>query len=112
MKMTGLRKALTSLAVAVATTGAVVATTGAATASVPTAVGSHRAAPQTAQTVCTVNDNEVNYRGGPGTAYPVLGQVNRGQKMNARGQEGSWVMGDLWGGRTGVWIHVAYLDCA
>ncbi|MFH9402578.1 SH3 domain-containing protein [Streptomyces sp. NPDC017638] len=61
--------------------------------------------------VCTVNDNGVNYRGGPGTNYPVLGQVNRGQKINAKGREGSWVMGDLWGGRTGVWIHVAYLDC-
>lgn len=61
--------------------------------------------------VCTVNDNGVNFRGGPGTDYPVLGQVNRGQNLDARGQEGNWVMGDLWGGRTGVWIHVAYLDC-
>ncbi|MEU3413781.1 SH3 domain-containing protein [Streptomyces sp. NPDC006658] len=61
--------------------------------------------------VCTVNDNGVNYRGGPGTNYPVLGKVNKGQKINAKGREGSWVMGDLWGGRTGVWIHVAYLDC-
>ncbi|MFH8515510.1 SH3 domain-containing protein [Streptomyces gelaticus] len=61
--------------------------------------------------VCTVNDNGVNFRGGPGTNYPVLGTVNRGQKLNARGQQDEWVMGDLWGGRTGVWIHVAYLDC-
>ncbi|MFF3955032.1 SH3 domain-containing protein [Streptomyces sp. NPDC001890] len=61
--------------------------------------------------VCTVNDNGVNFRGGPGSEYPVLGQVNRGQKLNARGQQGDWVMGDLWGGPTGVWIHVAYLDC-
>ncbi|MEU2438378.1 SH3 domain-containing protein [Streptomyces rubradiris] len=61
--------------------------------------------------VCTVNDNGVNYRGGPGTGYPVLGQVNKGQKLNARGTQGSWVMGDLWGGRTGVWIHRAYLNC-
>ncbi|MFD4628302.1 SH3 domain-containing protein [Streptomyces sp. NPDC058284] len=62
-------------------------------------------------TVCTVNDNGVNYRGGPGAQYPVLGQVNKGQKMNAQGREGSWIKGDLWGGRTGVWIHVSYLDC-
>ncbi|MEV5675964.1 MULTISPECIES: SH3 domain-containing protein [unclassified Streptomyces] len=61
--------------------------------------------------VCTVNDNGVNFRGGPGTGYAVLGTVNRGQNLNARGQEGSWVMGDLWGGPTGVWIHVAYLNC-
>lgn len=61
--------------------------------------------------VCTVNDNGVNFRGGPGTDYPVLGTVNRGQNLNYRGQQGNWVMGDLWGGPTGVWIHVAYLDC-
>ncbi|WP_407286334.1 SH3 domain-containing protein [Streptomyces sp. BP-8] len=61
--------------------------------------------------VCTVNDNGVNYRSGPGPQYPVMGTVNKGQKLNAHGQEGSWVMGDPWGGTTGVWIHVAYLDC-
>jgi uncharacterized protein YraI len=61
--------------------------------------------------VCTVNDNGVNFRGGPGTDYPVLGQVNKGQNLNYRGQQGNWVMGDLWGGPTGVWIHVAYLNC-
>nr|WSW65950.1 SH3 domain-containing protein [Streptomyces sp. NBC_00995] len=61
--------------------------------------------------VCTVNDNGVNFRGGPGTDYPVLGQVNRGQNLDYRGRQGNWVMGDLWGGPTGVWIHVAYLDC-
>ncbi|MEK8145524.1 hypothetical protein NKH18_41965 [Streptomyces sp. M10(2022)] len=27
--------------------------------------------------VCTVNDNGVNFRGGPGTDYSVLGTVNR-----------------------------------
>ncbi|MGW7788721.1 SH3 domain-containing protein [Streptomyces tricolor] len=60
--------------------------------------------------VCTVNDNGVNYRGGPGPEYPVLGQVNRGQNLNYLGHQGNWVMGDLWGGTTGVWIHAAYLD--
>ncbi|MDK0523058.1 SH3 domain-containing protein [Streptomyces sp. ML-6] len=68
-------------------------------------------AAKAAAAVCTVNDNGVNFRGGPGSNFPVLGQVNRGQKLNAHGQEGSWIMGDLWGGRTGVWIHTAYLDC-
>ncbi|GAA2937834.1 MULTISPECIES: SH3 domain-containing protein [Streptomyces] len=63
------------------------------------------------QLVCTVNDNGVNFRGGPGTDYAVLGTVNRGQNINARGRQGNWLMGDLWGGPTGVWIHVAYLDC-
>lgn len=76
--------------------------------SAATAPAALRAAPQL---VCTVNDNGVNFRGGPGTNYPVLGTVNRGQNINARGQEGNWLMGDLWGGPTGVWIHVAYLNC-
>lgn len=63
------------------------------------------------QRVCTVNDNGVNFRGGPGSNYPVLGKVNRGQKLNYRGRTGDWIFGDLWGGRTGVWIYVAYLNC-
>ncbi|WP_432154565.1 SH3 domain-containing protein [Streptomyces tricolor] len=71
----------------------------------PVAAAQHRAL------VCTVNDNGVNFRGGPGTQYQVLGQVNRGQQFNVRSYEGSWVMGDIAGGRTGVWIHDAYLDC-
>ncbi|MFF9350091.1 SH3 domain-containing protein [Streptomyces sp. NPDC014734] len=61
--------------------------------------------------VCTVNDNGVNFRGGPGNEFPVLGQVNKGQNLNYRGKQGNWVMGDLWGGPTGVWVHVAYLNC-
>ncbi|BCL28740.1 SH3 domain-containing protein [Streptomyces aurantiacus] len=61
--------------------------------------------------VCTVNDDGVNFRGGPGTQYPVLGQVNRGQELIYRNEEGEWIMGDLVGGRTGVWIHRAYLAC-
>ncbi|MCE0446667.1 SH3 domain-containing protein [Streptomyces tricolor] len=69
------------------------------------------AAAQHRALVCTVNDNGVNFRGGPGTQYQVLGQVNRGQQFNVRSYEGSWVMGDIAGGRTGVWIHDAYLDC-
>ncbi|MGW7362865.1 SH3 domain-containing protein [Streptomyces sp. NPDC054841] len=116
MQMARFKKALTGIAVAVATTGAVVATTGAAAASAapaaaPAAAQHRQAAPQQAHQTCFVNDNGVNYRGGPGTDYPVLGQVDKGQGFEARGQEGNWVMGDLWGGRTGVWIHVAYLDC-
>ncbi|GAA2100229.1 hypothetical protein GCM10009801_72600 [Streptomyces albiaxialis] len=78
------------------------------------APGASAAAPHQASArvdaVCTVNDNGVNYRGGPGPEYRVLGQVNRGQKMNLKGHQGNWVHGDLWGGRTGVWIHTAYLD--
>lgn len=61
--------------------------------------------------VCTVNDNGVNFRGGPGIGYPPLGTVNKGQNLNYRGHTGDWVMGDLWGGRTGIWIYGAYLDC-
>lgn len=64
-----------------------------------------------AMAASAVNDNGVDYRSGPGPQCPVTGTVNQGQKLNAHGREGSWVMGDLWGGTTGVWIHVAYLDC-
>ncbi|MFI2236244.1 SH3 domain-containing protein [Streptomyces chrestomyceticus] len=113
MRSTAVTRTITKLAVATAATGALVATTGAAhaTARTPdTATASH-AARQTAAAVCTVNDNGVNFRGGPGENFPVLGKVNAGQKLNLRGQQGNWVMGDLWGGRTGVWIHVAYLNC-
>ncbi|MEU7260706.1 SH3 domain-containing protein [Streptomyces rimosus] len=100
-------------AAALAATAAVFTLAGStvATAAGTSAPVRQTASPAVQDIVCTVNDNGVNYRGGPGTNYPVLGQVNRGQKMNAKGREGSWVMGDLWGGRTGVWIHVAYLDC-
>ncbi|WP_327708114.1 SH3 domain-containing protein [Streptomyces sp. NBC_00464] len=97
------------LAAAMLTAGLGLAVSPAAQAA-PSAVAAHSVKAAPAQ-VCTVNDNGVNFRGGPGTDYPVLGQVNRGQNLDARGQEGSWVMGDLWGGPTGVWIHVAYLDC-
>ncbi|MFD8686182.1 SH3 domain-containing protein [Streptomyces sp. NPDC059651] len=97
------------LAAAMLTAGLGLAVSPAAQAA-PSAVAAHsvEAAPTL---VCTVNDNGVNFRGGPGTDYPVLGQVNRGQNLDYRGQQGNWVMGDLWGGPTGVWIHVAYLNC-
>lgn len=97
------------LAAAMLTAGLGLAVSPAAQAA-PSTVAAHsvEAAPTL---VCTVNDNGVNFRGGPGTDYPVLGQVNRGQNLDYRGQQGNWVMGNLWGGPTGVWIHVAYLDC-
>ncbi|MBW5248796.1 SH3 domain-containing protein [Streptomyces sp. P01-B04] len=96
------------LGAAMLTAGLGLAVSPAAQATPSTTAAHSKAAP--AQ-VCTVNDNGVNFRGGPGTDYPVLGQVNRGQNLDYRGQQGNWVMGDLWGGPTGVWIHVAYLDC-
>ncbi|MFH8404267.1 SH3 domain-containing protein [Streptomyces sp. NPDC018019] len=113
MRRTAVTRTLAKLAVATAATGTLVATTGAAHAAAQperAAAASH-AARQAAAPVCTVNDNGVNFRGGPGENFPVLGKVNAGQKMNARGRQGNWIMGDLWGGRTGVWIHVAYLNC-
>ncbi|MFD7864125.1 SH3 domain-containing protein [Streptomyces sp. NPDC057682] len=77
----------------------------------PSTAPAHRAQAAQPSLVCTVNDNGVNFRGGPGTDFPVLGQVNKGQNLNYRGRTGDWIMGDLWGGPTGVWIYVAYLDC-
>ncbi|MEU6224782.1 SH3 domain-containing protein [Streptomyces sp. NPDC047042] len=61
--------------------------------------------------VCVVNDDGVNLRGGPGTNFPVLGKVNRGQQFVYRDSDGRWVMGDVVGGPTGVWIYDSYLDC-
>ncbi|MGW2385434.1 SH3 domain-containing protein [Streptomyces sp. NPDC001658] len=61
--------------------------------------------------VCTVNDDGVNFRGGPGTNYPVLGKVNRGDQLIYRDYDGRWIIGDLVGGPTGVWIYDSYLDC-
>ncbi|NBE52098.1 SH3 domain-containing protein [Streptomyces boluensis] len=112
MRFTGVKKALAGFAVAAATLGAVAATTGSAQASAPTAErASAPAAVQQVQAhVCTVNDNGVNFRGGPGPEYPVLGKVDRGQNMDLIGTQGNWVHGNLWGGHTGVWIHTAYLD--
>ncbi|MFI7363435.1 SH3 domain-containing protein [Streptomyces sp. NPDC050149] len=97
------------LAAAMLTAGLGLAVSPAAQAT-PSTTAAHSVEAAPAQ-VCTVNDNGVNFRGGPGTDYPVLGQVNRGQNLDYRGQQGNWAMGDLWGGPTGVWIHVAYLDC-
>lgn len=98
------------LAAAVLTAGLGLAVSPAAQAA-PGAATAHSVKAAAPAAVCTVNDNGVNFRGGPGTDYPVLGQVNRGQNLDYRGQQGNWVMGNLWGGPTGVWIHVAYLDC-
>ncbi|MFH8492075.1 SH3 domain-containing protein [Streptomyces longisporoflavus] len=105
-----------TLAAAAVAAAAVLGLTGGTAVSAAAHSGSQAAPasqnqPAKRAAVCTVNDNGVNFRGGPGSQYPVLGQVNRGQKLNAHGREGSWIKGDLWGGRTGVWIHVAYLDC-
>ncbi|MFC7309690.1 SH3 domain-containing protein [Streptomyces monticola] len=111
MRNTGIKKALAGFAVAAATAGALAATSGSAQASAPAGQAKPAAAQEAkAAAVCTVNDNGVNFRGGPGPEYPVLGQVNKGQNMDLIGVQGNWVHGNLWGGHTGVWIHTAYLD--
>ncbi len=95
----------------IALTGSTVATAAPHTSSQAAPAAPAATQASKVQRVCTVNDNGVNFRGGPGNSYPVLGQVNRGQKLNYRGRTGDWIFGDLWGGRTGVWIYVAYLNC-
>lgn len=82
---------------------------GQATETVAPASGSAHVVRQ--DLICTVNDDGVNFRGGPGTNYPVLGKVNRGDQLIYRDYDGRWVMGDLVGGPTGVWIYDSYLDC-
>ncbi|MGQ4516437.1 SH3 domain-containing protein [Streptomyces sp. DW26H14] len=95
------------LTLAGATTAVAASSEPGAARTLPATAPAHQAAFVT----CTVNDNGVNYRSGPGENYKVFGTVNKGQKINVRGQQGNWYMGDLWGGRTGVWIHVAYVTC-
>lgn len=110
--MAQLKKSLRKTGVAAAGVAAALGLALTLAPGVAHAAPSQPAAQQAVQVdrVCTVNDNGVNFRGGPGPNYPVLGQANRGQKLNMKGQQGNWVHGDLWGGRTGVWIHTAYLD--
>ncbi|MEW2267583.1 SH3 domain-containing protein [Streptomyces sp. NPDC047853] len=50
------------------------------------------------------------FRSGPGTNYPSLGQVHRGQGFDVVELSGDWFKGTLWGGPSNVWIHWAYLD--
>ncbi|WP_329125796.1 SH3 domain-containing protein [Streptomyces sp. NBC_01465] len=113
MRSTTMSRTARTLTAAVAATVGVLALAASTVATAaPAPAPAHRApAVQAPALVCTVNDNGVNFRGGPGSQYPVLGQVNRGQNLNYRGRTGDWIMGDLWGGTTGVWIYIAYLDC-
>ena len=112
MRSNTMSRTTRALTAAVAATVGVLALAG---STVATAAPAPAPRPQTVRAapalVCTVNDNGVNFRGGPGSQYPVLGQVNRGQNLNYRGRTGDWIMGDLWGGPTGVWIYVAHLNC-
>ncbi len=59
---------------------------------------------------CWVQENNVNFRTGPGTNYPSLGQVHRGQGFDVTSWAGPWFKGNLWGGPRNVWIHGQYLD--
>ncbi|MEV0090828.1 SH3 domain-containing protein [Streptomyces sp. NPDC050738] len=111
MRSTTMSRTMRTLTAAVTATVGVLALAGSSVATAAPAPASRSQAVRAPALVCTVNDNGVNFRGGPGTEYPVLGQVNRGQNLNYRGRTGDWVMGDLWGGPTGVWIYIAYLDC-
>ena len=59
------------------------------------------------QTGVRVSTSVLNVRGGPGTAYPVLGTVQNGQIFASVLQSGSWYKVN-WSGRTG-WISGLYL---
>lgn len=60
---------------------------------------------------CTVTENNVNFRAGPGTNFKSYGQVNRGQNLEYIWYENGWVHGNLWGGRADVWIANKFLKC-
>lgn len=57
---------------------------------------------------CWVTENNVIYRASPGGTP--LGQVHRGQGFDTVEYRDGWFRGNLWGGRTNVWIYAAYLD--
>ncbi|RLC80541.1 MAG: hypothetical protein DRI61_05535, partial [Chloroflexi bacterium] len=64
-------------------------------------------APQTA----IVNAAKVNVRSGPGTVYPVIGQVTAGTQLQikARNQAGDWIKVCCVGGKEG-WIAASLLN--
>ncbi|MFI6029425.1 SH3 domain-containing protein [Amycolatopsis magusensis] len=62
-----------------------------------------------------VQYNGVNVRTGPGVQYPRVDIVYRGQGFNvyfcSNGHDNrKWCLGDLWGGRTRVWIAQDYIN--
>ncbi|KAH0592619.1 hypothetical protein MHUMG1_09609 [Metarhizium humberi] len=79
-----------------------------AASAIATPAGANTAA---ADYTCTVNADNVNYRTGPGTQYPSLGQVNQGQNIDITGNSNGWCQGNLWGGPAAVWIYCQYLNC-
>jgi uncharacterized protein YraI len=52
-----------------------------------------------------VLSNNTNFRTGPGTSFPSLGQVHSGQRVSFRYRSGSWtnvrIEGGVHGGRIG-----------
>jgi uncharacterized protein YgiM (DUF1202 family) len=64
---------------------------------------------------CTVIANNVNYRSGPGTNYPSLGQLNKGAKINSSGMVLN-AQGQPWeivirSGLPDAYILQAYITC-
>ena len=64
---------------------------------------------QTAQPQATIVADALNVRGGPGTAYAVVGQVKAGQSYPITGKsaDGKWLVVDL-GGKQG-WVLGQYV---
>ncbi|WP_112248356.1 SH3 domain-containing protein [Kribbella monticola] len=103
-------KLLRILPVAALGLAAATMTGGVAQAAVPTA-DTVVASPDTVQS-CHINQNNVNYRSGPGTQYPSYGQVHAGQPFDGRmSTSGGWILGNLPGIRNNVWILGDYVTC-
>ncbi|MFI7345295.1 SH3 domain-containing protein [Streptomyces sp. NPDC049936] len=97
------------------TVGVLLAVTGMSSAAVATTMGTGEGPAQVRnacfeQQTCFVTENNVNFRSGPGTNYPSLGQVHRGQGFDVVEYSDHWFRGTLWGGPSDVWIHSDYLD--
>ncbi|MFV8130140.1 hypothetical protein [Streptomyces syringium] len=109
---------------------AVVATVSAAAALLvaPTTVSAASAGPAAAQqssppkptATCFINQNNVNYRGGPGTGYRSHGQVHKGQGFDITGgtwgnrpADGMWWNeGTFWGGNgQRYWVRRDFMNC-
>ncbi len=89
---------------------AVTMTGGVAQAAAPTAATT-AASPATVSS-CHINQNNVNYRSGPGTQYRSYGQVHAGQPFDGRlSTSGGWILGNLPGIRNDVWIQGNYVSC-
>lgn len=57
----------------------------------------------------SIRGNRVNIRSGPGTTYPVLTTLSKGQRVKALGKQGEWYQVQLADGRVG-WVYATLVS--